>query len=67
MLSPDPRILSDPVQITSHGKSIAWIVPECNDVEEARQRLLQLRGTMITRDIIEPVYDVERGADADNL
>ncbi len=55
------------LQITSHGKSIARIVPECNDVEEAQQRLLQLRGTMITGDIIEPIHDVEWGADADNL
>ena len=55
------------LQITSHGKSIARIVPEPNDVEEAQQRLLQLRGTMITGDIIDPVYDVEWGADADNL
>ena len=55
------------LQIASHGKSITRIVPESNDVEEAQQRLLQLRGTMITGDIIEPVYDVKWGADADNL
>lgn len=55
------------LQITSHGKSIARIVPERNDAEEARQRLLKLRGTMITGDIIAPVNDVEWGADADNL
>lgn len=55
------------LEITSHGKSIARIVPEPNDVEGARQRLLQLRGTMITGDIVEPIHDVMWGADADNL
>ena len=39
------------LRITSHGKSIARIVPECDDVEQARQRLVKLQGTMITGDI----------------
>jgi prevent-host-death family protein len=54
------------LQITSHGKSIARIIPEHNDVEEAKKRLLQLRGTMIKGNIVDPI-DLEWGADADNL
>ena len=31
------------LQITSHGRSIARLVPERNDVEEAENRLLKLK------------------------
>jgi len=55
------------LQITSHGKSIARIVPETSDRDAALQRLLKLRGTMITDDVIAPVDDVPWSADADNL
>ncbi len=55
------------LQITSHGRSIARLVPERNDVEEAKDRLLKLKGTMILGDITEPVETVEWSADADNL
>ena len=52
--------------VTSHGKSIARLVPETSDVEAARNRLMQLRGTMIKGDILDSV-EVEWNADADNL
>ncbi|MCD6535190.1 MAG: type II toxin-antitoxin system prevent-host-death family antitoxin [Deltaproteobacteria bacterium] len=55
------------LQITSHGRSIARLVPERSDVEEAKDRLLKLKGTMILGDITEPVETVEWSADADNL
>ncbi len=55
------------LQVTSHGKSIARLIPEVDDVEAARERLINLRGTMITGNITDPVGDVEWGADADNL
>ena len=55
------------LQITSHGKSIARLVPERNDVEEAKARLLKLKGTMIIGDITESVEAVEWSGDADNL
>ena len=54
------------LQITSHGKSIARLIPEHGDVEEAKKRLLELRGTMIIGDIASPI-DSDWGADADNL
>jgi len=52
--------------VTSHGKKIARLVPEINNVEEAHKRLMNLRGTMIKGNIIDPV-EVEWNADADNL
>ena len=55
------------LRITSRGKPIARIVPEKDKVEGARKRLMALRGTMIRKDIVEPVNDVEWNADADNL
>ncbi len=55
------------LQITSHGRSIARLVPERSDVEEAKDRLLKLKGTMILGDITKPVETVEWSADADNL
>ena len=55
------------LQITSHGRSIARLVPEQNAVKEAKDRLLKLKGTMILGDITESVEIVEWGADADNL
>ena len=55
------------LRITSRGKPIARIVPEKDKVESARKRLMALRGTMIRKDIVEPVNDVEWNADADNL
>ncbi len=55
------------LQITSHGRSIARLVPEQNDVAVAKARLLKLKGTMILGDITEPIETVEWSADADNL
>ena len=55
------------LQVTSHGKSIARLIPEVDDVEAARERLINLRGTMITGNITDPVGEAEWGADADNL
>ncbi len=52
--------------VTSHGKSIARLVPEISNAEEAYKRLMQLRGTMIKGDIVNPV-EVEWNADTDNL
>ena len=54
------------LQITSHGKSIARLVPEQDEVEKANARLLELRGTMITGNVVDPI-DAEWGGDADNL
>ncbi len=52
--------------VTSHGKNIARLVPEVSNTEEALNRLMQLRGTMIKGDILDPV-EAEWNADADNL
>ena len=52
--------------ITSHGKSIARLLPETSNTDEAYNRLMQLRGTMIQGDILEPM-EIEWNADADNL
>ncbi|GFO71594.1 antitoxin Phd [Bathymodiolus japonicus methanotrophic gill symbiont] len=54
------------IQITSHGKTIARIIPEINQVDAAKKRLNALRGTMIVGDILQPL-DNEWSADADNL
>ncbi|MDP6688267.1 MAG: type II toxin-antitoxin system prevent-host-death family antitoxin [Alphaproteobacteria bacterium] len=54
------------LQITSHGKSIARLVPEQDEVEKASARLSKLRGTMITGNVVDPI-DAEWGGDADNL
>lgn len=55
------------LQITSHGRSIGRLVPELNEVEDARNRLLKLRGTMIVGDIMESGEAMAWSADADNL
>ncbi len=54
------------LQITSHGKSIARLVPEKDEVDKAKARLSALRGTMITGNVVDPI-DAEWGGDADNL
>ncbi len=52
--------------VTSHGKNIARLVPEIKSAEEAYNRLMQLRGTVIQKDILDPI-EVKWYADADNL
>ncbi len=52
--------------VTSRGKGIARLVPDVSNAEEAYNRLMQLRGTMIKGDIVEQI-EVEWNADADNL
>ena len=54
------------IQITSHGKTIARLVPEADSVQAAQYRLDELRGTMIVGNIMEPLEN-EWSADADNL
>ena len=54
------------IQITSHGKIIARLVPEINEVEAAQKRLNAVMGSMIVGDIMEPL-DVLWSADSDNL
>ena len=54
------------IQITSHGKPVARLVPELTEVEAAQKRLDALRGTMMVGDVMEPL-DSQWGADADNL
>lgn len=54
------------IQITLHGKSIARIIPEIDEIEAAQKRLDKLKGTVIQGDIIAPI-DTEWTADADNL
>ena len=54
------------LQITCHGKSIARLVPEKDEVDKAKARLSALRGTMITGNVVDPI-DAEWGGDADNL
>ncbi len=54
------------LHVTSHGKNIAQLIPEHNNVEAAQTRLDQLKGTMIIKDIIN-VDTTEWNADADNL
>lgn len=54
------------LQITSHGKSIARLVPEKDEVDKANARLSALRGTMITGNVLDPI-EAEWGGDADNL
>lgn len=54
------------IQITSHGKVIARLVPELSKIEAAQKRLDALRGTLIIGDIIDPI-ESQWSADADNL
>jgi len=54
------------IQITSHGKIVARLVPEIDEVEAAQKRLDAVRGSMIVGDIMEPL-DVLWSADSDNL
>jgi prevent-host-death family protein len=53
--------------ITSHGKTVARIVPERDEADQARLRLRALRGTMILGDVVSPVEDVEWTGDENNL
>jgi len=55
------------LRITNRGKPVARIIPEKDDIEAARDRLMQLRGTMIRQDIIEPAEIIDWTGDADNL
>ncbi|MBT4837176.1 MAG: type II toxin-antitoxin system prevent-host-death family antitoxin [Methylococcales bacterium] len=58
--------LGEQIQITNHGKVIARLIPESDEVELAQKRLDKLRGTMIQGDIIDmPVSNWS--ADIDNL
>lgn len=43
------------LQITSHGKIVARLVPENDEVEAAQKRLDTVRGSMIVGDILESV------------
>ena len=56
------------IMITSHGKSIARIVPNFSDNkrEQALKRLDTLRGKMILGDILSPLDDEWTG-DANHL
>ena len=54
------------IQITNHGKTIARLVPDIDEVEAAHQRLNNLKGSMIVGDLIEPIDSTWSG-DADNL
>ena len=54
------------IQITSHGKPVARLVPELTEVEAAQKRLDALRGTMMVGDVMEPL-ESQWSADADNL
>ncbi len=56
------------IAITLHGKTIARIVPDHPEGkrEAALKRLEALRGTVITGDILAPLYEEWTG-DADNL
>jgi prevent-host-death family protein len=56
------------IAITSHGKTIARIVPDRQDDqrEAALKRLAALRGKMIVGDILAPLNEEWTG-DADNL
>ena len=60
------RVIMQQVKITSHGKVIARLVPEFDEVEPAQNRLNELLGSMINADIIEPL-ESEWNADTDNL
>jgi len=57
----------DEIQLTNRGKIIARIVPEEDEAEAARRRLLALRGKGTVGDVVSPIEDVEWSADADNL
>jgi len=54
------------IQITNHGKTIARLVPDIDEIEAAQIRLNNLRGTMIIDDIIEPI-NTSWSSDADNM
>lgn len=54
------------IKITSHGKIIARLIPDTDEVEAAQKRLDLLQGTMITGDILEPI-ETSWSADIDNL
>ena len=54
------------IQVTSHGKPVARLVPELTEVEAAQKRLDALRGTMMVGDVLAPL-DSQWSADADNL
>lgn len=56
------------IAITSHGKTIARIVPDRQDDkrEAALKRLAAVRGKMIVGDILAPL-DEEWTGDADNM
>jgi len=57
----------DEIQLTNRGKIIARIVPEEDEAEAARRRLLALQGKGTVGDVVSPIEDVEWSADADNL
>ena len=51
------------LRVVSRGKVIARLVPEQNDVDAARERLLALRQTVQLGDVLSPLdleWDAER-------
>ena len=54
------------IEITTHGKVVARIVPEQNKQLAAEQRLKKIRGTAIIGDVETPV-DEAWSADDDHL
>lgn len=59
--------LGEEIQITSHGKVIARLIPERDEAEAARQRLFALRGKGFVGDVVSPIENVQWTADDDNL
>ncbi len=55
------------IQITSRGKVVARVVPEVDEAEAARKRLLALRDKGYLGNVISPIEAVEWTADEDNL
>ncbi len=57
----------DQIQITNRGKVIARVVPEIDEVQAARKRLVSLRNQGAMGDVISPIDAVDWTADEDNL
>lgn len=55
------------IKVISRGRVIARLVPEQDEAEAARQRLLALRGKGVVGDVISPIDGVNWNADEDHL
>jgi antitoxin (DNA-binding transcriptional repressor) of toxin-antitoxin stability system len=55
------------IQLSSHGRVVARVIPVQKEVNDAQQRLDVLRGTVIMGDVLSPVGEDDWSIDENHL